>query len=108
MNLAKIRSDLVRFIEGKMSNQGAKLQDVNLLEAPRCPLINPACPSDLCILPAGHPGTEDHVHILGTDNYGYATRYDFPMAEVGTSDEDLRRLGWDEQDRRFPDERHPG
>ena len=31
---------------------------------PRCPLVNPLCPQDLCILDADHPGTLVGWHTL--------------------------------------------
>jgi hypothetical protein len=101
MRLDAIRRRLTCFVEQQMATQDANLQDTDLLGgSPRCPLVNPACPSDLCILPAGHVGTEEHVHVLGTDPYSQATRYkDFHLAEVGTSDEELVRRGWVEQRR---------
>ena len=97
MNIRKVRADIERFVEGKMENQNANLQEVNLLETARCPMINPICPGDLCILPAGHPGAEDGIHVLGTDPYDQAFKYNFPLAPYGTSDRELVRLGWLEQ-----------
>jgi len=83
-----------------MAEQGAKLQTVDLMGPfQRCPLLNPACPGDRCILPAGHIGTEEKIHILGTDNYMWAMRYDFPMAELGHSDEELFELDCVEQEK---------
>jgi len=35
----------------------------------QCPLVNPLCPDDLCILPEGHAGTAEGYHVLGTTNY---------------------------------------
>jgi hypothetical protein len=104
MRLDTIRRQLTYFVEQQMAEQDANLQDTDLLgDSPRCPLVNPGCPSDLCILPAGHVGTEEHVHVLGTDNYSQATRYrEFHLAEVGTSDEELVRRGWVEQRRIWP------
>jgi hypothetical protein len=104
-----IRRKLTRFIERKMFIQGVTaIHYADILgDNPRCTLVNPACPDDLCILPAGHVGTEEKVHILGTDRYSEAVRYDFPMAPPGTDDEELVRLGWEEQFRRFPDQRPP-
>lgn len=34
-----------------------------------CLLVNPYCPSDLCVLPADHVGTAEGWHCLGTDAY---------------------------------------
>lgn len=31
-----------------------------------CTLVNPLCPNDLCVLPAGHPGTVKREHLLST------------------------------------------
>jgi hypothetical protein len=33
----------------------------------RCPLVNPLCPDDLCILRKGHPGASQNCHWLGTN-----------------------------------------
>lgn len=71
---------------------------------PLCPLVNPLCPDDLCWLPAGHVGTDEGYHILGTTAYSWAERMIFKgsvmlMAPVGTSREDLVSLGWDEAER---------
>jgi hypothetical protein len=107
MDLDKTRKALTLFIEGCMAEQHAKLQDVTLGK-PRCPMVNYLCPDDLCILPAGHLGADENIHILGTDPYDQAERYpDFRQAEWGTSDHDLIQFGWVEQQRRFP-EHNPG
>jgi hypothetical protein len=61
-----------------------------LFDDPLCPLVNPACPDDLCYLPAGHIGTEEGYHITGTVAYSDAVKFEgFDMAEVGTSRHDL-------------------
>lgn len=71
-------------------------------------MVNMLCPDDLCVLPAGHPGTPKNEHLLGT-MYGSAyedlkkalkyrkpmSRRAMPMAPPGTSVEDLWRMGWE-------------
>jgi hypothetical protein len=101
MHIATIRRMLAEFIELRMAEQGAKYQDADLLgDEERCPMVNPACPEDLCVLPVGHPGAEQKIHILGTDNYEWATKYkDFPMAALGHTDSELINLGCIEQQR---------
>ena len=93
--LGAIRGQLEAYVEDRMREQGATFQAVDLLQRqPRCPLVNPACPDDLCILPAGHAGTREQVHVLGTTPYDHATRFQsFLMADVGTEDRELIRLG---------------
>lgn len=71
----------------------------------RCPLVNPLCPNDLCILEANHPGTEQGWHTLGTDPYDQPHRYIRPGSKnyvlflhpdgPGVSDADLIAAGAD-------------
>lgn len=74
-----------------------------------CGFINPLCPTDLCVLPAGHPGTPRNEHLLGT-MYGsadpdldgapnpkyrerFSKRYS-RMAPEGATVEQIVGLGW--------------
>ena len=38
----------------------------NLPDRRRCPLVNPLCPDDFCVLPAGHVGAAEGWHWLQT------------------------------------------
>jgi hypothetical protein len=105
-----IRRELTRLIEDRMAElridwlgvidlHGELWPDETL-----CPLVNPLCPDDLCFLPAGHIGTEEGYHILGTMRYTQADRLVrkgsiMTMAPVGTTRSDLMKLGWDEAER---------
>lgn len=59
--------------------------DRSLFDGELCTLVNHLCPDDLCYLPYGHIGAKEGYHILGTVNYSYAERMEFPMAPEGTS-----------------------
>jgi hypothetical protein len=41
----------------------------------QCPLVNPLCPDDLCVLPVNHVGTKEGYHVLGTTSYEFAEWY---------------------------------
>jgi hypothetical protein len=65
-----------------------------LFDEPLCPLIVPGCPTDLCFLPAGHPGTDEGYHITGTTAYDAAIQHADPeLAPVGTSRSELVKRG---------------
>ena len=108
-----IQRSIARLIDGCWAEQpDAKfVGDVVLIQRgqKRCPLVNPLCPSDLCVLPAGHDGTEEGYHVLGTDNYTLAQRYIaarslFIMMPVGTTDEALIERGWEIQHEHWPED----
>jgi hypothetical protein len=104
-----IRRELTRLVEDRMAELGIDWLGViklhgELWPEPLCPLVNPLCPDDLCYLPAGHVGTEEGYHILGTMPYSQAGRLICKgsvmlMAPVGTPRPDLMKLGWDEAER---------
>lgn len=87
-------------------------------DKPRCPLVNPLCPDDLCVLPAGHKWTRGRRHLLGT-MYGSVPDPDYPnenltkyvqqvskvmyLAPVGTPEEELIRLGWARSKKLWPE-----
>lgn len=86
-----IRREISAYIEDAIRDQGVLYPNVVFPGDP-CPLVNPLCPDDLCILPAGHPGTDDGYHVLGTTNYDYAERFvhePFKMLPVGTTKDEL-------------------
>lgn len=61
-----------------------------------CMLVNPLCPDDLCLEPAGHsPGK----HQLGTMRTDAWTRIRKPMyvSTTASTSRDLIEEGWDRQ-----------
>jgi hypothetical protein len=72
----------------------------------QCPLINPLCPDDLCVLPSGHVGTSEGYHVTGTMAYNQAEK--FPMEWLkpeGSRIQFLMQEGWRVADIMFPDDR---
>lgn len=61
-----------------------------------CPMINPACPNDLCQLPAGHAHAERGWHLLETDA-GMQHLDSFPMLAPGSTRAELEAAGEDAQ-----------
>lgn len=71
-----------------------------------CPLVNPLCPDDLCVLPLGHVGTEQGYHLLGTDAYDdplKLTKRSVLYLEGPLPKEKLVKLGWKRQKELFRD-----
>jgi hypothetical protein len=84
----------------------------------RCTFVNGQCPSDLCILPYGHPFSRQNRHLTGTMYGSINTSYDdqidllrtrdwtqwsselTEVAPEGTSDEQLMKLGWKLQEKK--------
>lgn len=56
-----------------------------------CTMVNPYCPDDVCVRPAGHRGG----HTLGTMAYDEQTRRKFPMLPDGASYDEVVATGWD-------------
>lgn len=47
-----------------------------------CPMINPLCPDDLCLLPFGHEGMLDNRHILSTTPWDTERHYRHSLVEL--------------------------
>lgn len=101
---ATIRRSIERWVDEQISAQGVKgIYWVDRSTWPQCPLVNPMCPNDLCILPAGHDGTEEGYHVLGTTPYNHAYKYPLEwMMPVGTNAQVLQQEGWRRSDVMFP------
>lgn len=79
----------------------------------RCPLVNPLCPDDLCVLMAGHSGSDEGKHLLGTMPGSGAKVLDLAdlrevsdvmyLAKPGLFDVTLIRLGRERQDQLLKD-----
>jgi len=101
----RIRREIRELVEAEIERQGKPWYQIDRSHWPQCPLINPMCPDDLCVLPAGHVGTEHGYHVLGTTMYSQAERYPKDwLVYPGTSKEALIRMGWERQQRMFPDD----
>ena len=102
---ATIRRSIERWVEKQIREQGKPWYQVDRSGWPQCPLVNPHCPEDLCILPAGHDGTVEGYHVLGTTAYSHADKFplDWMMPE-GTTLKVLIEAGWRRQQEMFPDE----
>jgi hypothetical protein len=102
-----IRHEIERWVDEQISAQGVQgIYWVNRDDWPQCPMINPQCPDDLCILPAGHVGTAEGYHVLGTTAYSAAEKFPLEwMRPEGTSIEDLYNEGWRIQEELFPSDR---
>jgi hypothetical protein len=100
-----IRRSIERWVQEQMREQGKPWYRVDRSGWPQCPLVNPQCPEDLCILPAGHDGTVEGYHVLGTTSYHSAYKYplDWMMPE-GTTSEVLIEEGRRRRQEMFPDE----
>jgi hypothetical protein len=104
---AAVQRDIEEMVEDMASAAG---KPWHLLYKERtwaqCPLINPMCPDDLCVLPAGHVGTTEDYHVTGTMSYGQAEK--FPrewMRPEGSNPQFLMQEGWRVADIMFPDDR---
>lgn len=76
MSRAKIRREITKWMEDQIRDQGVPgAAWLDRSEWPQCPLVNPNCPDDLCILPAGHVGTAEGYHVLGTMAYTDAGKF---------------------------------
>lgn len=94
----KIRLEIAAYVDHLLELQDVTLQRLRL-PGPQCPLVNPLCPSDLCILPRGHVGTEQGYHVLGTTPYTDAERWpkDWYVPEL-TTVRALVEEGWRRQE----------
>lgn len=103
----EIRREITRWMEDQIRDQGVPgAAWLDRSEWPQCPLVNPNCPDDLCILPAGHVGTAEGYHVLGTMAYTEAGKFSMElMMPVGTDAQVLCQEGWRRADIMFPRDR---
>lgn len=104
---ATIRREIERWVDEQISQQGVQgMYWVDRSGWAQCPLVNPLCPDDLCILPEGHAGTAEGYHVLGTTNYTAAEKFPLDwMMPVGTPMEDLYAEGLRRAEVMFPSDR---
>jgi hypothetical protein len=102
-----VRREIEHWVDEQIRAQGVQgIYWVDREDWPQCPLVNPMCPDDLCILPAGHVGTEEGYHVLGTTAYTAAEKFPLEwMMPVGTSVQVLCQEGWRQQEAKFPRDR---
>lgn len=86
----KIRSQIAQMVERHLAETGEDWWNAKVPWGRRCPLVNPMCPDDLCVLPANHFGAAEGYHVLGTTSYSEAPKLPLEwMRPDGTSDEEL-------------------
>jgi hypothetical protein len=103
---ATIRREITLWCEAVMREQGVDgWYLVDRSGWPQCPMVNPLCPVDLCILPAGHAGTAEGYHVLGTTAYSAAEQFPLEwMVPTGASVAELYLQGVHLAEIMFPDD----